>query len=84
MEEVLGEEISTDDEILITRTRHKNALVRAVQAVGRIIAAHQEGLPYDLYSIDLRDCLDALGEISGETLTEDIIDRIFQDFCLGK
>lgn len=84
VEEVLGEEISTDDEILITRTRHKNALVRAVQAVGRIIAAHQEGLPYDLYSIDLRDCLDALGEISGETLTEDIIDRIFQDFCLGK
>lgn len=84
VEEVLGEGITGDEEIYITRTRHKNALLRAVQAMDRVIATHQQGLPYDLYSIDLRDALDALGEITGETLNEDIIDRIFQDFCLGK
>ena len=84
VEVVLGEGITGDEEIYITRTRHKNALVKAVQAMDRVIDTHRQGLPYDLYSIDLRDALDALGEITGETLTEDIIDRIFQDFCLGK
>lgn len=84
VEVVLGEGITGDEEIYITRTRHKNALVKAVQAMDRVIDTHRQGLPYDLYSIDLRDALDALGEITGETLTEDIIDRVFQDFCLGK
>jgi len=82
--EVLGENIRTDEELLISRTRHKNALERALKAVERVIDSQRKGLPYDFYTIDLRDCLDALGEITGETLAEDIIDRIFSDFCLGK
>lgn len=83
--EVLGENIRrTDEEILISRTRHKIALEKALKAIERVIDSHRQELPYDFYTIDLRDCLDALGEITGETLTEDIIDRIFSDFCLGK
>lgn len=82
--EVLGEEIKANDELFITRTRHKNALDKALKAIKRVIASYEKNLPYDFYTIDMKDCLDALGEITGETVTEDIIDRIFKDFCLGK
>ncbi len=82
--EVLGEEMKSSDELFITRTRHKNALDKALKAIMRVIESNQNQLPYDFYTIDMRDCLAALGEITGETLAEDIIDRIFKDFCLGK
>ncbi len=42
------------------------------------------GLPNDLIAVDLQDCLDHLGDIVGETTTEDILDVIFEQFCLGK
>lgn len=82
--EVVGEDIRSDEELFISRTRHINALDKALSAIERVIDSHQKHLPYDFYTIDLRDCLDGLGEITGETLAEDIVDRIFADFCLGK
>ncbi|MFW6287252.1 MAG: tRNA uridine-5-carboxymethylaminomethyl(34) synthesis GTPase MnmE [bacterium] len=82
--EVLGEEMKASDELFITRTRHKNALDKALKAINRVLDSFKRNLPYDFYTIDMKDCLDALGEITGETVTEDIIDRIFKDFCLGK
>ena len=82
--EVLDEEIKSSEELFITRTRHKNALDKALKAIERVIKSYHKKLPYDFYTIDMRDCLDALGEITGETVTEDIIDQIFKDFCLGK
>ncbi|MFW6305885.1 MAG: tRNA uridine-5-carboxymethylaminomethyl(34) synthesis GTPase MnmE [Bacillota bacterium] len=84
IKEVLNEEIMSDDELFITRERHKNALDKALKAINRVLSSHRDKLPYDFYTIDMRDCLDALGEITGETLGEDIVDRIFNDFCLGK
>jgi len=82
--EVLGEEMKSSDELFITRTRHKNALDKALKAIMRVLESNRNQLPYDFYTIDMRDCLAALGEITGETLAEDIVDRIFKDFCLGK
>lgn len=84
IDEVLHEEIKSDDEIFITRTRHKDALERALKAIKRVIETYNQGLPYDFFTIDLKDCLAALGEITGETLPDDIIDRIFSEFCIGK
>lgn len=84
IDEVLHEELKTDDNLFITRTRHKNSLKQAFSAIKRVIKSYKEQLPYDFYTIDLKDCLDSLGQITGETVTEDIIDRIFKDFCLGK
>lgn len=84
IDEVLDEEIKSDEEVLITRTRHKNALERSLMAVDRVIDSFKQNLPFDFLTIDLKDCLNGLGEITGETVTEDIIDRIFNDFCLGK
>jgi tRNA modification GTPase len=69
---------------LVTNVRHKQALERAaghVQAGRDAIAA---GLSEEYVAADVRDALDALGEIVGLTLTEDVIDRIFSTFCIGK
>jgi len=64
--------------------RHKQALLGAREAGKRIIEALNMGLSADLIAVDLQDCLDKLGDIVGETTTEDILDVIFHEFCLGK
>ena len=64
--------------------RHKQALIRAVDACDRIKLSLESGLTNDLIAVDLQDCLDYLAEIVGETTTEDILDVIFEQFCLGK
>jgi len=64
--------------------RHKAALEKSLEALGRVCYGLQEGLTNDLISIDLLECLDNLGEIVGETTTEDVLDVIFEKFCLGK
>jgi tRNA modification GTPase len=64
--------------------RHKQALLSAGEAGRRIIEALNMGLSADLIAVDLQECLDNLGDIVGETTTEDILDVIFHEFCLGK
>ena len=84
LNEILEEELSGEDNVIITKSRHKNALLKAKKAVERVIVSRETSMPYDFLTIDLKDCLNALGEITGETVADDIIDRIFSDFCLGK
>ncbi|KHD34497.1 tRNA modification GTPase MnmE [Clostridium acetobutylicum] len=69
---------------MITNTRHKEALLRAREHCTASLKALQDTLAIDLASIDIRNAWTALGEITGETLQEDLIDKIFKDFCLGK
>ncbi len=64
--------------------RHKHALAKAVEAADRIKYSCETGLTNDLIAIDLQECLDFLADIVGETTTEDILDVIFEQFCLGK
>jgi tRNA modification GTPase len=71
-------------EILITSARQKNALDRTLAALNTARTAACEGLPPELIAIDLQAALQALGEITGQTSTEDILDRIFSTFCIGK
>jgi tRNA modification GTPase len=82
--EILDEEIDTDAETVVTQSRHRDALVKAEEAIERVIVSHETNMPYDFLTIDLKDCLDGLGKITGETVADDILDRIFNDFCLGK
>src|SRR6056297_1298813 len=84
LKEILDEDIDMDSETIVTQSRHKDALVKALEAIERVIVSHETNMPYDFLTIDLKDCLNALGEITGETVADDIIDRIFTDFCLGK
>jgi tRNA modification GTPase len=65
-------------------TRHKQALLAANEACRRVLLALRKGLTNDLIAVDLQECLDRLAEIVGQTTTEDILDVIFAEFCLGK
>jgi tRNA modification GTPase len=64
--------------------RHKQALILAVEACERVMLSLQSGLTNDLIAVDLQECLDHLADIVGETTTDDILDVIFEQFCLGK
>lgn len=77
-------QIDCDNEIFITNVRHKDALVRAKQSLIEVINTIEAGMPEDCMSIDLQKAYHILGEITGGTLDEDIIDKIFSEFCLGK
>ncbi len=64
--------------------RQADALRRAAQSLGHLQVAIADQLPLDFWSIDLRGAIQALGEITGEDLTESVLDRIFSQFCIGK
>lgn len=64
--------------------RHKQALIAAVAAADQVKLSLRDGLTNDLIAVDLQDCLTYLAEIVGETTTEEILDVIFAQFCLGK
>lgn len=89
LREVIGERVwsganRADAGSLVTNVRHKQALERAAQHVQAGRAAIASGLTEEYVAEDLRDALDALGEIVGLTLNEEVIDRIFATFCIGK
>ncbi|MBU5592408.1 tRNA uridine-5-carboxymethylaminomethyl(34) synthesis GTPase MnmE [Clostridium sp. MSJ-4] len=71
-------------EVMITNSRHKEALYRAKERCLAALDTLNSGISIDLASIDVRSAWMNLGEITGETLEEDIIDKIFSEFCLGK
>lgn len=71
-------------EVLVSSARHQDALRRASDALAAAAGAIASGLPLDLVAIDLREALSALGEITGETASADLLDRIFAEFCIGK
>jgi tRNA modification GTPase len=69
---------------LVTSPRHKAALARALEHVQAARGALQAGLSPDLVAIDLVPAISALGEITGQTASEDLIETIFSTFCIGK
>jgi len=81
---ILGIHRISSCENIITNARHAAALERAANGMADALDTIRTGAPLDLTTIDLRAALSALGEIVGVTLTEDVLDRIFEKFCIGK
>lgn len=69
---------------LVSNLRHQQALLRAQESLGAAIEAVENGLPADIAGIDIEEACSALGEISGRTVSEQVLNEIFSRFCLGK
>lgn len=80
----LQDAIDYNDEIYITNIRQKEALLEASESMNRLWESIEMGMPEDLYSIDLVNAYEELGKIIGETVEDDIVDKIFKEFCMGK
>ena len=72
------------DAAIVTQVRHRDALARAQAAMGETLAVLEVDRGLELAAVDAREALDALGEIVGAVTTDDILDRIFSKFCIGK
>lgn len=77
-------EIASDGEIIVSNQRHKYLIKNARKNVELSREAILNSMPIDIISSSIRQILEDLGEITGETVTEDIISEIFSKFCLGK
>ncbi len=76
-------EINVNEDIYIS-SRHKECLIRCKSSLNKVVDGVDMFMPEDLLVIDLKDSYDALMEITGESLDDNIIDKIFSEFCLGK
>jgi len=80
----LLDEAPTEPPDIVPNLRQKEALETARKAVNRAIDSISQGISPDLVSIDLRDAMNVLGEITGDSITDEVLDYIFSHFCLGK
>jgi tRNA modification GTPase len=74
----------SSEAVFVTRVRHKVALGNANESLQYARESARKGMPPELISVDLRGTLKSLGEIVGETASEDILHQIFSRFCIGK
>ncbi len=83
---VLGEETGRGryQGVIITKIRHKVALEHAAESLKCAEQGLADGLPLELIAVDLRASLDHIGAVTGQVSSEDILDRVFQEFCIGK
>ena len=77
-------EISSNNEILITNERHKNQIIKAKQNILDAVETVRNNMPVDIISIYINQAMEDLGEITGVNVSENIINEIFAKFCLGK
>lgn len=74
----------SSEKITITNVRHKSALEKTKQYVENMFETINLGLPMDLLAVDIKGALDSLSEVTGEISSEDLLDHIFSNFCVGK
>ncbi|MGL6024645.1 MAG: tRNA uridine-5-carboxymethylaminomethyl(34) synthesis GTPase MnmE [Cetobacterium sp.] len=79
-----GDLEDSSQKLVITNVRHKSALEKTKDAVDSIFETINTGLPMDLMAVDLKEALDSLSEVTGEISSEDLLDHIFKNFCVGK
>ena len=77
-------EINIDNDIVITNIRHKNLIHQAIVTIEKTKETIQKKMPIDIVAVYIKEILEDLGNITGEFVTEDIINEIFSKFCLGK
>jgi tRNA modification GTPase len=81
---VWGGQVNAEMLEVAINARHQEALQRAREAAGKALEALDQDLTLELVAMELRTAAQALGEVVGQTATEDLLDRIFSQFCIGK
>ena len=81
---IAAEQMETTNTVTISNARHYEALVRASEAIRRVQQGLQDGVSGEFLSMDLQDCLTALGEITGQITSQEVLNNIFSHFCIGK
>jgi tRNA modification GTPase len=76
--------LQTNNEVLVTNARHRQLLDRAAESLLSAENAHDRGLPLDFITIDIKESAEYLGQITGESVSEDVVKEIFSRFCVGK
>jgi tRNA modification GTPase len=82
--QLLSEGFDAAESVTVTNVRHRDALRRAGESLGQALESVQCGAAGELVSIDVRAAAEALGEITGAITTDEILGRIFSEFCIGK
>lgn len=77
-------QLQYNDELYITNSRHKDELIKTRESLSKVIESIDMGMEEDFFSIDLLDAYEHLGMILGETMRDDLADKIFAEFCMGK
>ncbi len=70
--------------VMLSNARHYEAIVRAHTAIEAVLSGLNSGLSGELLSLDLQDCLNALGEVTGQITNQEVLSNIFSKFCIGK
>jgi tRNA modification GTPase len=76
--------LGSDRDILLTNARHKDLTVKAIEGIDRALEAYESGMPLDIMSIEIGDAAQNIGEITGENVSETVLEEIFSRFCIGK
>ena len=76
--------VDLNNQILISNLRQKEALQEAADSLAMVQRSIEDGMPEDFYSVDLMDAYTSLGKIIGASVEDDLVDRIFAKFCMGK
>lgn len=77
-------ELRFNDEIYITNARQKNDIRQAYDSVNLVLKSIEEGMPEDFFTIDLMNAYEYLGRVVGEAVEDDLVEKIFSEFCMGK
>lgn len=78
------DEINLGNDTIITNVRHKNIITNAIETTKKAIEANEQNLPIDMIGMYIKDIMEELGKITGESVSDEIIKEIFAKFCLGK
>jgi len=81
---VLSNKVVAENTEVMVNLRQKEALMRARECIQKAIETASMGMQADFVSIDLKGAIAALGEVTGEVVSDEVIDRIFEEFCVGK
>ena len=75
---------TSPDHLIVANVRHKGALIRVKDNLSHAVRELEKKSPLEFVAFEIRSALEALGDLVGETATEDVLNRIFEQFCIGK